>query len=152
MLFRSARWTELRPILQQLGVAEKWGRPTDAGFSGPGRWPGRYGRPQLCPVPMATPSDATAPGDALSSAAEAGASAGGFEDAPFHIGQAVRLRHGLPYLRSADPMPMLRPADLVDRQEVGQVQELRGLGRLAVRFRRGSFLLDAADLEAVSDG
>ena len=70
---------------------------------------------------------------------------------PFHIGQAVRLRHGVPYLRSAEPMPMLRPADLVDREEVGQVQELRGLGRVAVRFRRGCFLLDAADLVAISE-
>jgi hypothetical protein len=67
------------------------------------------------------------------------------------IGQSVRLRHGVPYLRSAEPMPMLRPPDLVDREEVGQVQELRGLGRVAVRFRRGSFLLDAADLVAISE-
>jgi hypothetical protein len=39
----------------------------------------------------------------------------------------------------------------VDREEVGQVQELRGLGRVAVRFRRGCFLLDAADLVAISE-
>jgi hypothetical protein len=70
---------------------------------------------------------------------------------PLQIGQSVRLRHGVPYLRSAEPMPMLRPPDLVDREEVGQVQELRGLGRVAVRFRRGSFLLDAADLVAISE-
>jgi hypothetical protein len=67
------------------------------------------------------------------------------------LGQAVRLRHGVPYLRSAEPMPMLRPPDLVDREEVGQVQELRGLGRVAVRFRRGCFLLDAADLVAIRE-
>ena len=67
------------------------------------------------------------------------------------LGQAVRLRHGVPYLRSAEPMPMLRPPDLVDREEVGQVQELRGLAQVAVRFRRGCFLLDAADLVAISE-
>jgi hypothetical protein len=67
------------------------------------------------------------------------------------LGQAVRLRHGVPYLRSAEPMPMLRPPDLVDREEVGQVQELRGIAQVAVRFRRGCFLLDAADLVAISE-
>lgn len=70
---------------------------------------------------------------------------------PLQIGQAVRLRHGVRFLRSADPMPMLRPPDLVDREEQGEVQELRGLGRVTVRFRRGRFLIDAADLEAISD-
>jgi hypothetical protein len=70
---------------------------------------------------------------------------------PLQLGQAVRLRHGVPYLRSAEPMPMLRPPDLVDREEIGQVQELRGLGRVAVRFRRGCFLFEAADLMAISE-
>jgi hypothetical protein len=41
-------------------------------------------------------------------------------------------------------MPMLRPADLVGVDEVGQVVEQRALGQLAVRFRRGTFLLAAA--------
>ncbi|MGL6135324.1 MAG: NAD(P)H dehydrogenase assembly family protein [Prochlorococcaceae cyanobacterium] len=41
---------------------------------------------------------------------------------------------------------MLRPPDLIGLQEVGQVVELRALGVVAVRFRRGTFLLDAAAL------
>ena len=123
---------------------------------------------------MVSPSDATASGESSdapepgSPAAGAGPSqapqptAGDGSDGgqepnpapgpPFHIGQAVRLRHGVPFLRSAEPMPMLRPPDLVDREEVGQVQELRSLGRVAVRFRRGCFLIDTADLEAISEG
>jgi hypothetical protein len=40
-------------------------------------------------------------------------------------------------------MPMLRPPDLVGTEEVGQVVELRALGMVAVRFRRGTFLLAA---------
>ncbi|MEB3168433.1 MAG: NAD(P)H dehydrogenase assembly family protein [Synechococcaceae cyanobacterium] len=98
----------------------------------------------------ATPPPGSAPttGDAEGS----GPSTTPVDDPEFRIDQAVRLRHGVPFLRSAEPMPMLRPPDLVDRQEVGKVQELRGSGRVAVRFRRGSFLLDAADLIGVSDG
>ncbi len=61
-------------------------------------------------------------------------------------GDPVCLRSGQPYLKTADPMPMLRPADLVDTGEVGRVVEVRPLERLAVRFRRGTFLLDRADL------
>lgn len=50
------------------------------------------------------------------------------------------------YLKSADPMPMLRPADLIDSEEVGEVVGVRVKGVLAVRFRRGSFLLDTSQL------
>jgi hypothetical protein len=65
------------------------------------------------------------------------------EEASAHppIGAAVRLRLPVPYLKTADPMPMLRPPDLIDPAEVGVVVECRPLGMLAVRFRRGTFLL-----------
>ncbi|MCP9926903.1 NAD(P)H dehydrogenase assembly family protein [Cyanobium sp. CH-040] len=63
------------------------------------------------------------------------------------VGQRVSLRERPAYLKTADPMPMLRPPDLVDRDEVGQVVEVRALGLVAVRFRRGSFLLAAGDLQ-----
>jgi hypothetical protein len=55
-----------------------------------------------------------------------------------------------PYLKTADPMPMLRPSDLVDSGEIGQVLEVRALGQFAVRFRRGAFLLHRADLSPVT--
>jgi hypothetical protein len=59
----------------------------------------------------------------------------------FSVGALVRLSGRPEYLKTADPMPMLRPSDLVDAGEVGQVVALRAMGRLAVRFRRGTFLL-----------
>lgn len=65
-----------------------------------------------------------------------------------HLGDAVRLRQPPRYLKTADPMPMLRPPDLVDPGEVGRVVEIRALDLLAVRFRRGTFLISAPDLEA----
>jgi hypothetical protein len=104
--------------------------------------------------PSSPPADGEAsgpPSNRQGDEGEAGEPPLAAAEPPLQLGQAVRLRHGVPYLRSAEPMPMLRPPDLVDREEIGQVQELRGLGRVAVRFRRGCFLIDAADLEAISE-
>ena len=65
------------------------------------------------------------------------------------IGSQVRLAGPLPYLKTADPMPMLRPPDLVDPEEAGVVVECRPRDQLAVRFRRGTFLLAASQLQSV---
>jgi hypothetical protein len=62
------------------------------------------------------------------------------------IGARVRLHGPLSYLKTADPMPMLRPPDLVDPEECGVVVERRARDQLAVRFRRGTFLLTSAQL------
>ncbi|MCP9916151.1 DUF3148 domain-containing protein [Cyanobium sp. ATX 6F1] len=67
----------------------------------------------------------------------------------FTVGDQVQLVVVPAYLKSADPMPMLRPADLIDREEVGEVVGVRAKGLLAVRFRRGAFLLETAQLVAV---
>jgi hypothetical protein len=45
-------------------------------------------------------------------------------------------------------MPMLRPPDLVDSDELGQVLAIKARNQLAVRFRRGTFLLEADQLQA----
>ncbi|MCS5705371.1 MAG: DUF3148 domain-containing protein [Cyanobacteriota bacterium] len=63
------------------------------------------------------------------------------------VGASVRLSTRPAYLKTADPMPMLRPPDLVDTGEVGVVVALKPLEQRAVRFRRGTFLVAAADLE-----
>lgn len=62
------------------------------------------------------------------------------------VGSLVRLNGNSPYLKTADPMPMLRPPDLIDPGETGVVVELRALGIRAVRFRRGTFLLEGSRL------
>ncbi len=69
--------------------------------------------------------------------------ASGQAAAPLPIGASVRLIAPVPYLKTADPMPMLRPPELIDPAEVGLVVECRALGMLGVRFRRGTFLLPA---------
>lgn len=70
------------------------------------------------------------------------------DPAAVSVGDAVRLIDSLPYLKTADPMPMLRPADLVTTDEIGQVVALRGGSTVAVRFRRGTFLIELAQLQA----
>ncbi|MEX0588389.1 MAG: NAD(P)H dehydrogenase assembly family protein [Cyanobium sp.] len=64
----------------------------------------------------------------------------------FAVGDDVRLKARLRYLKTADPMPMLRPPDLVDPDELGQVVALKARNQLAVRFRRGTFLVEAGQL------
>ncbi|MFM9041854.1 MAG: NAD(P)H dehydrogenase assembly family protein [Vulcanococcus sp.] len=67
------------------------------------------------------------------------------------VGTRVCLKDQPTYLKTADAMSMLRPPDLVDVTEVGQVVALRALEQVAVRFRRGSFLFDSSQLIALDD-
>lgn len=98
------------------------------------------------PQPQGAPSfpPAEPPGDQAavpSPSPDAAAEQGGWS-----VGDRVALAGPQRYLKTADPMPMLRPPDLVDLEELGQVVEVRARGLLAVRFRRGTFLLPGTDL------
>ncbi len=64
----------------------------------------------------------------------------------FSIGKKVVLKVPLPYLKTSDPMPMLRPSDLVSLDEVGEIVGLRSLDIAEVKFRRGTFLIDIKNL------
>jgi hypothetical protein len=66
------------------------------------------------------------------------------------IGTTVQLTASQRYLKTADPMPMLRPPDLVDPAEVGEVTAIKAGNQLAVRFRRGIFLFERSQLRLVS--
>ncbi len=57
------------------------------------------------------------------------------------IGDKVQLKAPLPFLKTAEPMPMLRPPDLVSPEEVGTIVGLKGLDTAMVRFRCGTFLI-----------
>ena len=57
------------------------------------------------------------------------------------IGDQVSLKGPLPYLKTSDAMPMLRPPDLVSTDELGEVIGLRAMDVVEVRFRRGCFLI-----------
>ncbi|WP_353291317.1 DUF3148 domain-containing protein [Synechococcus sp. M16CYN] len=65
------------------------------------------------------------------------------------IGDRLRLKQQPSYLKTADPMPMLRPSDLVSLEEVGEVVAIHPLDIVAVRFRQGTFLIALNQLEVV---
>ena len=67
----------------------------------------------------------------------------------FTIGAKVRVTSLPPYLKSADPMPTLRPPDLIEVGEEGTILDRRPGGYWGVRFAKGAFLLDSQYLEAV---
>ncbi|MGG6268335.1 regulatory protein SipA [Leptolyngbya sp. AN03gr2] len=67
----------------------------------------------------------------------------------FTIGEKVRLVSLPPYLKTADPMPMLRPADILQVGDEGTVLDRRPGGYWGVRFVKGAFLLDDQYLESV---
>ena len=67
----------------------------------------------------------------------------------FKIHQKVKLKAPLPYLKTSENMPMLRPPDLVAIDEIGEVLSLKSPETVEVKFRRGKFLIDINKLEKV---
>ena len=67
----------------------------------------------------------------------------------FKINQKVKLKAPLPYLKTSENMPMLRPPDLVAIDEIGEVLSLKSPETVEVKFRRGKFLIDMDKLEKV---
>jgi hypothetical protein len=66
----------------------------------------------------------------------------------FAIGSNVKIITLPPYVKTADPMPMLRPAQLVKLGEVGTVIDRYPGDHWAVKFDRGNFLIGSQYLEA----
>ena len=68
----------------------------------------------------------------------------------FELKQRVKLIAPLPYLKTAENMPMLRPPDLVGIDEIGEIISIKSPKTVEVKFRRGSFLIDTDKLSLVS--
>jgi hypothetical protein len=66
------------------------------------------------------------------------------------VGDRVQLVADPPYFKTADPMPMLRPPNLVKVGEEGVVIDRRPGGYWGVRFSKGTFLLDRQYLAILS--
>lgn len=67
----------------------------------------------------------------------------------FAIGSKVRVVTLPPYLKTAEPMPILRPPDVIHLGEEGIVMDRRPGGYWGVRFTKGIFLLDSQYIETV---
>jgi hypothetical protein len=69
----------------------------------------------------------------------------------FPIGSKVRVVTLPPYIKTADPMPMLRPPDMISIGEEGIVIDRRPGGYWGVRFARGTFLMDSQYIESTEN-
>ncbi|MDJ0677644.1 MAG: DUF3148 domain-containing protein [Calothrix sp. MO_167.B42] len=69
----------------------------------------------------------------------------------FVIGSKVRVVALPSYIKTAEPMPMLRPPDLIHIGEEGIVLDRRPGGYWGIRFANGSFLLDSEYIESVEE-
>ena len=65
------------------------------------------------------------------------------------VGDKVRVVALPPYLKTAEPMPMLRPADVLEIGEEGMVLDRRPGGYWGIRFAKGAFLMESQYLEVV---
>ena len=69
----------------------------------------------------------------------------------FEIHQKVRVIGLPPYVKTAEPMPILRPPNVITLGEIGTVIDRRPGGYWGVLFEKGAFLIDRQYLEAVQD-
>ncbi|MFB2968286.1 regulatory protein SipA [Aerosakkonema sp. BLCC-F183] len=67
----------------------------------------------------------------------------------FTVGEKVRVVALPPYVKTAEPMPMLRPRDVIRLGEEGIVIDRRPGGYWGVRFARGAFLMDSQYIESI---
>ncbi|HEY9640648.1 MAG TPA: DUF3148 domain-containing protein [Coleofasciculaceae cyanobacterium] len=67
----------------------------------------------------------------------------------FKVGDRVRIVALPPYVKTAEPMPMLRPPHVVSLGEEGVVIDRRPGGFWGVRFTKGMFLMEDPYIESV---
>lgn len=67
----------------------------------------------------------------------------------FVAGDRVRVVSLPPYVKTAEPMPMLRPPTVIHVGEEGTILDRRPGGYWGIRFTKGAFLLDSQYIEAV---
>ncbi|NJN56034.1 MAG: DUF3148 domain-containing protein [Leptolyngbyaceae cyanobacterium SL_5_9] len=68
-------------------------------------------------------------------------------ESPFVVGDRVRVIALPPYVKTAEPMPMLRPPNVISLGEEGIVMNRRPGGFWSIRFSQGMFLMDSQYLE-----
>lgn len=68
----------------------------------------------------------------------------------FKIGTQVKLNVLPAYLKTAEPMPMMRPPNLLTIGEIGLITDRQPGNYWVVKFDRGSFLMEDRYLEAIS--
>jgi hypothetical protein len=69
----------------------------------------------------------------------------------FKIGENVKLIVLPPYLKTAEPMPMLRPCDIIEVGEEGVILDRRPGDYWGVKFSQGAFLMEDQYIDSIED-
>jgi Protein of unknown function (DUF3148) len=69
-----------------------------------------------------------------------------------NIGTSIRIIALPTYLKTADPMPMLRPPSLLALGTIGSIIDRKPGNYWVVKFESGAFLLEDRYLEAIDRG
>ncbi len=72
------------------------------------------------------------------------------DEKEFAVGDRVRVIALPAYIKTAEPMPMLRPPGVITLGEEGTVLDRRPGGYWGVRFNRGAFLIESQYIEPIS--
>lgn len=68
------------------------------------------------------------------------------------VGDTIKIIALPPYVKTAEPMPMLRPPNVIKLDEEGIIMDRRPGGYWGIRFAQGAFLLEEQYFEVVSSG
>ncbi len=69
----------------------------------------------------------------------------------FKLGDRIKLVALPDYIKTAEPMPMLRSADILTVGETGVILDRRPGGYYGIRFTQGAFLLESQYIKLVNN-
>ncbi len=72
------------------------------------------------------------------------------EQQKFKVGDRVKIISLPAYIKTAEPMPMLRPSNLLTVGEQGTIMDRRPGGYWGIRFTQGAFLLESQYIQRFS--
>ena len=73
------------------------------------------------------------------------------EPRSFQVGDRIKVVSLPAYVKTAEPMPMLRSPDVLTIGEAGTIMDLRPGGYYGIRFTQGAFLLESQYFKLVEN-
>ena len=73
------------------------------------------------------------------------------ESTTFKVGDRVKIVALPAYIKTAEPMPMLRSPSLLTIGEHGTIMDRRPGGYWGIRFTQGAFLLESQYIAAINN-
>jgi len=69
----------------------------------------------------------------------------------FKVGDRIKVISLPAYVKTAEPMPMLRSPDVLTVGEAGTILDLRPGGYYGIRFTQGAYLLESQYFELIKN-